>query len=364
MIIDLQRFVTAERRYWTELDALLDRLEGSGRAVMQFNDLRRFHYLYERTAAGLAKLNTFSSEPETRRFLESLVARAYGEINETRDRQHRFSPWHWFFQTLPQVFRRRVRAFWLAIGVTLAGALFGGLAVALDPGSKDAIMPDMFAGHRGDPAERVAREEHEGRGHSATHMTSFSAQLMVNNISVSIRALAFGITYGIGTIILLFYNGVILGVVCVDYVAAGQTTFLLGWLLPHGVIELPAIFIAAQAGLVLAGALIGWGRRDTLRARLREVTPDLVTLISGVALMLVWAGVVEAFFSQFHAPVLPYAVKIAFGCVELVLLILFLSRCGRTPGGEGSGFRVSGSKLSATASRPKTRNPEPRTRNF
>jgi uncharacterized membrane protein SpoIIM required for sporulation len=329
MIIDLQRFVEGERPYWTELGVLLGRLEGSGRGRMPLNEVRRFHYLYERTAAGLAKLTTFSSEPETRRFLEGLVARAYGEINETRERQHRFSPWNWFFQTLPQAFRRRVRAFWVSIGVTLAGVLFGGLAVAFDPAAKEAIMPDMFAGHRGDPSERVAREEQEHQGPSATRMTSFSAQLMVNNISVSIRALAFGITYGIGTILLLFFNGIILGVVCVDYVLAGQTTFLLGWLLPHGVIELPAIFIAAQAGLVLAGALIGWGRRDTLRARLREVMPDLVTLICGVALMLVWAGVVEAFFSQFHQPVLPYSVKISFGCVELMLLILFLSRGGR-----------------------------------
>ncbi len=330
MIIDLQRFMTAERPFWTELEGLLNRLENNGRAVMRFDEARRFHYLYERTAAGLAKLNTFSSEPETRRYLESLVARAYGEINETRDRQHRFSPWHWFFQTLPQTFRRRARAFWLALGITLAGALFGGLAVAFDPEAKTAILPEMFESHLGDPAERVAREEKDRDGHSAGGMTSFSAQLMVNNISVSIRALAFGVTYGIGTVILLFYNGVILGLVIVDYVMAGQTVFLLGWLLPHGVIELPAIFIGAQAGLVLAGALIGWGRRETLRARLRAVAPDLMTLICGVALMLVWAGIVEAFFSQFHAPILPYSVKITFGCVELVALIFFLSRCGRS----------------------------------
>src|SRR5213594_2032561 len=314
MIIDLQRFMASERPFWTELEGLLNRLENDGRAVMQFDEVRRFHYLYERTAAGLAKLNTFSSEPETRRFLESLVARAYGEINETRERQHRFSPWHWFFQTLPQTFRRRIRAFWLALSITLAGVLFGGFAAAFDPEAKAAILPEMFEGHRGDPAERVAREEKDRDGHSAEGMTSFSAQLMVNNIGVSIKALAFGVTYGIGTVILLFYNGIILGLVCADYVMAGQTVFLMGWLLPHGVIELPAIFIGAQAGLVLAGALIGWGRRETLRARLRAVAPDLMTLICGVALMLVWAGIVEAFFSQFHAPVLPYSVKITFGC--------------------------------------------------
>jgi hypothetical protein len=55
----------------------------------------------------------------------------------------------------------------------------------------------------------------------------------------------------------------------------------------------------------------------------------VVTLITGVALMLVWAGIVEAFFSQYHAPVLPYSIKIAFGLVELGLLCTFFSMSGR-----------------------------------
>jgi hypothetical protein len=55
-----------------------------------------------------------------------------------------------------------------------------------------------------------------------------------------------------------------------------------------------------------------------------------MTLIFGVGLLLVWAGFVESFLSQYHEPVLPYSVKIAFGLTELVLLILFLSRSGRT----------------------------------
>jgi uncharacterized membrane protein SpoIIM required for sporulation len=336
MIIDLNKFVTNERPYWTELESTLNRIENNSRRVLPLAEIRRFHYLYERTAAGLAKLNTFASEPETHRYLESLVARAYGEVHETRDRQHRFSPLMWFFQTLPQTFRRHVRAFWLSVGITLLGAVFGGFAVAYDPEAKAAVLPEMFANHLGDPAERVAREERNPDQSSAGHMSSFSAQLMVNNIGVSIKAMAFGMTWGVGTIILLFYNGIILGLVGVDYIMAGQTTFLLGWLLPHGVIEIPAILIGGQAGLMLGGALIGRGRRDTMRARMRAITPDLVTLIFGVALMLVWAGLVESFFSQYHEPVLPYAVKIAFGCIELALLIVFLAHCGRGTRGTDS----------------------------
>jgi uncharacterized membrane protein SpoIIM required for sporulation len=120
-----------------------------------------------------------------------------------------------------------------------------------------------------------------------------------------------------------------LGMVAVDYVFAGQTQFLLGWLLPHGVVEIPAILVAGQAGFVLASALIGWGESSTRRARLRSILPDALTLAGGFGVMLVWAGIVEAFISQYHYPVLPYSWKIAFGLVELMALILFLSRAGR-----------------------------------
>ena len=88
---------------------------------------------------------------------------------------------------------------------------------------------------------------------------TFSAQLMTNNIRVTMFAMALGMTWGAGTLMLLFWNGVILGAVMLDYIAGGQAVFLAGWLLPHGSVEIPAILLGGQAGLILAGALIGWG---------------------------------------------------------------------------------------------------------
>jgi uncharacterized membrane protein SpoIIM required for sporulation len=149
---------------------------------------------------------------------------------------------------------------------------------------------------------------------------------------------------------MLFYNGVILGAIAVDYVIDGQTRFLLGWLMPHGVIEIPAILIAGQAGLVLALALVGWGKRVPLAARLREVSRDIVTLIFGVGLLLIWAGFVEAFLSQYHEPVIPYEAKIAFGTVELFLLCLYLARSGRKP----SGSSVPSDEIEAGVAKPET----------
>jgi uncharacterized membrane protein SpoIIM required for sporulation len=275
-------------------------------------------------------VNTFASEPEIRGYLETLVARSYGEIHEVRGKPHRLDPLGWFFKTFPRTFRRHIAAFWLSVAATLLGCAFGGGAIALDPGSKPILIP--FGHLYQTPQERVKEEENATKDRLAGHKASFSAYLMTHNIQVSILAFALGVTWGLGSLLLLFQNGLMLGAVSVDYILGGETKFLVGWLLPHGSFEIPAFLLAGQTGLVLASALIGWRRPFSLRERMRAVSPDLVTLMGGVSLMLVWAGFVESFLSQYHEPVLPYAIKIAFGCVELVLVVCFLTFAGRTKG--------------------------------
>ncbi len=338
MIIDLEKFVASEQGYWKELETQLDLLEGrKGRFAPTLPQLERTHYLYQRAASDLARLATFSAEGELRRSLGALVGRAYSEMHSTMglratDRDPLW-PWQWLTGTFPQTFRRHLRAFWLIVAVTMAGAAFGALAVAVDPEAKAVILP--FDHLLGSPAERVAKEEETGGATITGHQTSFSSYLMTHNIQVSIYVLALGFTWGLGTIVMVFYNGVILGAVVFDYLRAGQGVFLTGWLLPHGSMEIPAILIAGQAGLLIGSALIGRGQGRPLRERLRAVRTDVVTLICGVALMLVWAGVIEAFFSQYHAPVLPYWLKISFGCVELAALTAFLTLAGRRKEGQG-----------------------------
>jgi len=327
MLIDLQKFIVAERPFWSELEGMLDTLERRPELRLTLGQVERFHYLYQRTSADLAKIKTLSAEPNTRAYLESMVARAFGEIHETRERPHRLAPLHWFFGTFPQTFRRHINAFWICLAAMLAGSLFGGFVLIADPDSKPVLLP--FSHLHGDPSDRVAAEESALDDRLQGAKSSFSSYLMTHNTKVSIFTLALGLTWGIGTLIMLFYNGVILGAVALDYVLAGETTFLMGWLLPHGAIEIPAIILAGQAGLVLAGALIGWGKPLPLKSRLRKISGDLVTLICGIASMLIWAGIIEAFFSQYHEPVIPYAVKIGFGTLELILLVLFLTRSGK-----------------------------------
>lgn len=329
MIIDLQKFLSTERPSWSELEVLLKKIEEAPELELTLEQAQRFHYLYQKASADLARLMTFAHEPTLRAYLDSLVGRAYGEIHETRKRRKDWRFWRWIGRTFPQTFRRYRREFAFSLAVTLLGALFGGFAILLDPTAKEALMP--FSHLLGNPSDRVAREEREQKERDPLrgNRTTFSSELMTHNTKVSVLTMALGMSWGFGTLVMLFYNGVILGAVSLDYLQAGEGQFLLGWLLPHGSVEIPAILLAGQAGFVLAGALIGWGQRTALPVRLRRVAPDLVTLISGAAILLVWAGVIEAFLSQYHEPILPYRLKIAFGMVELVALVLFLGMVGK-----------------------------------
>ena len=329
MIIDLERFVAKERPAWQALDRLLQRMEADPGLRLDLEEILRFNELYQRATADLGQVQTFAANTELRGYLAALVARAYTEVHGVGDRAPGFRLGQWLFGTFPATFRYHLTAFLLALTIMVAGGVFGGMAVLFDPDAKGILLP--FEHLQGDPSERVAEEEFTDEDQLEGRKMTFASTLMTHNTRVSITTLTLGITWGIGTIISLFFNGVILGGVMVDYVGAGEGIFLTGWLLPHDSIELPAILIAGQAGLVLAGALIGRGQTPLLRTRMRRITPDLVTLIAGAALLLVWAGIVEAFFSQYHAPLIPYGLKIAFGAVELVLLIAYLGFSRRTP---------------------------------
>jgi uncharacterized membrane protein SpoIIM required for sporulation len=196
--------------------------------------------------------------------------------------------------------------------------------VRYDPVSVDVLLP---ADYLRNPGLRV-QEEERGQGrhrNSAQTEAAFSAQLIRHNIQVALLAAALGVTFGIGTALLLFENGVLLGAVAVHYTRQGFGLFMTAWLLPHGVFEIPSILIAGQAGFYLARLLLRRREDRNVRQAMRE----WLVLVAGLAMMLVWAGFMEAFFSQHHAPVLPYGFKVAVAAAELALLTIYLLMIGR-----------------------------------
>jgi len=324
LILDLERFVAEGRPRWRALEDALRAFEQDRFHRPSFEESLRLFDLYQHCAADLARLQ--ASQPEIATYLEALVARAYTQIHSVR-RRTPLRPLRWLTDTLPATFRRQWRAFALAAGLLLLGCMTGVALLRMDVDAKAVLMP--FPHLLNDPAERVKQEEKDRGKQIAGHQIAFSAFLMTHNISVAFLSMAAGMSFGIGTILMVFANGLDLGAVCADYVQAGQAKFLAGWLLPHGIVELPALLVASQAGLLLAGALVGSRSRLPRRQRLRSISKDVFTLSLGAALMLIWAGLIESFVSQYHEPVLPYDAKIAFGLIELALLLWFFARSGR-----------------------------------
>ncbi len=327
MIVDVQAFVRAERPYWDELKQMLDGMAMSRDGKLGYEEVKRFRYLYDRAAADLAKMRSFSLRPDYYAELEQLVARAYGEMHRHHRKRNRVSVRNWFAKEFPQSFRRQFRAFVMAVFAMFMGVLLGAGALAFDPNSRYTTM--AFGHDQMTPTERVEQERVMAGRHLDDEKGGFSAMLMTHNIRVSLMTLALGLSYGIGSVITLFYNGVILGSITLDYVLDGQAVFLLAWLLPHGSVEIPAILLAGQGAFVLASALIGKGNRLDLGQRLAACRGDLLNLIIGLAILLVWAGIVEAFISQYHDPVLPAWLKITMGSLQLGGLVAYLAFAGR-----------------------------------
>lgn len=335
MILDLERFQVQARPRWRELEALLASLEARPDRRLNLVEAEQLQELYAQVAADLNRVTHGALVPELRQYLERLVARAYAELYYAPPaRSEIWQPRRWLriFTAFPASFRRQSRFFALAVLVTFLGCALGGLAVRYDPASVDVLLP---ADYLRNPGERVHAEEQGQSRHpdSAQTEAAFSAQLIRHNIEVALLAAALGVTFGVGTVLLLFENGVLLGAVAVHYTQQGFGLFMSAWLLPHGVFEIPSILIAGQAGFYLARLLL---RRREDR-NVRESMREWLVLIAGLAIMLVWAGLMEAFFSQHHAPVLPYRFKIAVAAAELVLLSMYLLMIGKSqPGTESS----------------------------
>jgi uncharacterized membrane protein SpoIIM required for sporulation len=334
VILDLERFQAHARPRWNNLDSLLAALESRPERRLSPEEAEQLQELYAQVAADLNRVTHGAWAPELRQYLERLVGRAYAELYYAPPMRSEFwQPRRWLgiLRAFPEAFRRQSRYFALAALITVLGCALGGLAVRYDPAAVDVLLS---ADYLRNPGERVHAEEKGQKANfsSAQVEAAFSAQLIRHNIRVALLAAALGVTFGIGTALILFENGVLLGAVAVRYTQQGFGLFMTAWLLPHGALEIPSILVAGQAGFYLARLLLRRREDRNIRRSMRE----WLVLIAGVALMLVWAGVMEAFFSQHHQPVLPYGFKVAVGGSELVLLTMYLLLVGRREAGAGA----------------------------
>jgi len=308
-------WIEKRKPYWQKLETLV--ASGSaGVKSFDHSELQELSLLYRQTAADLAAMRQDPSSVHFARYLNQLMARAHNIIYAG----HRASPWaavHFFTREYPRVFRRNLRYCVLAAAIFIVGGLTGAALTLQDSDFQLQVLgPQMV--------QKIQRKE-MWTDRIISVKPQASSAIMTNNMSVSFMAYIAGITAGLGTIYMMFFNGLLMGVIGVACALSGMSLSLWSFVAPHGALELPAIFIAGGAGFKIAHGLLFPGmlpRRDSLAVAGREAT----SLVLGIVPTLIVAGTIEAFVSPTG---LPIPLKFAMSGALLVLLNVYLFGAGK-----------------------------------
>jgi len=312
------RWIETRQRYWDKLEKLVNACGRRGIATLTHEQLRELAVLYRQTAADLSVARDDPASAALARYLNALLGRAHNLIYSGRAPRTR-GILQFYTRIFPAVFRRTLPYTVAALVLFAGGAAAGAAMAAADP----AFERVMLGGRMMDTIEA-------GRmwTHSIVSVKPLaSSAIMTNNIAVSLAAFAGGIVAGLGTVYMMVFNGLLLGVIAVACERAGLSLSLWSFVAPHGVLELPAIFMAGGAGLMLAKALLAPGALPR-REALAESAAIAVRLVLGVIPLLIVAGTIEGFISPSDAPPVT---KFAIGAAGFVLLAGYVTLLRRRP---------------------------------
>ena len=327
------RWIEQRKASWSRLDALTHQVESSGIGTLSGSELREFGLLYRQAAADLSAVRSDRASSTLEEYLNQLLSRAHNRIYSGR-KSGLGSIFRFMAYEYPRVFRRLFPYVLTSFLIFLAGAALGTLLTL----SRPEFMR-LFLG----PAMLQTIDRHEMWTHSLLSVKpQASTWILTNNISVCFLTFAGGIVAGLGTIRLLFFNGLEMGVIGTACARAHMAIDLFSFVSAHGALELPSIFISGGAGLRLGAGLLFPGmlkRKDSLALGAKEA----IRLLAGVVPLLFVAGMLEAFFSPSGAPI---GLKFTVGAVLFIGLCYWLIEGGRDkdPGTEDQPGELVSSK--------------------
>ncbi|MFI6771070.1 stage II sporulation protein M [Streptomyces sp. NPDC050355] len=312
--MDLDVFTTAHRAEWDRLEALLHR-----KRRLTGAEADELVVLYQRTTSHLSLLLSSAPDPALTSRLTSLVARARSTVTGARKASWRDAAR--FFTTAFPAAVYRLRHWWIptAILSTVVAALIGWW-IAAHPEVQAAI---------GAPEELRAMTRPGGQYetyYSSHPAASFAAQVWTNNAQAVALCLVLGAFLGLPVLWILLQNMLNLGIGIGLMSSAGRLDTFLGLILPHGLLELTAVFIAAGIGLRLGWTVIDPGPR-TRRTALAEEGRTALGVAIGLAAVLFISGALEGFITPSG---LPTWARIGIGtAVELAFLLYVYVLGGR-----------------------------------
>jgi uncharacterized membrane protein SpoIIM required for sporulation len=307
---------------WNRLETLLRQVEADGLRSLSRSELRDLGLLYRQAAADLSAARADRSSRTLEQYLNRLVGRAHNYIYSGR-KVTLGGVWQFLAHGYPRLLRRLSAYVWAAAAITVSAAALGVFTTLVRPEFGAMFLgPEMMDG---------VKQHHLWMNSILSMKPQASSAIMTNNIGVCFAAFAGGILGGVGTIYLLFNNGLELGTIATVCAQYHLSLSLWSFVAAHGALELPSIMLAGAAGLRLGAGILFPGmlrRRDSIA----QAGVEAVQLVAGTVPLLIIAGTLEAFLSPTHAPV---ALKFSVGAVLFTGLCLWLFEGGRAAARSG-----------------------------
>lgn len=295
-LLKSQRFRQAREGDWLRLEHLMNKAEKGAASKLTDAEILVVPVLYRSTLSALSVARETSLDQGLIDYLETLAARAYffvyGSRATLQDQLAAFFSHSWV---------KAVRSLWretlISAGLLLLGAVVGGWLVMHEPEWFYAFVPGDMSGGR-DPAASTAslRATLDGT-EGADGLSFFAAFLFTHNAQIALLAFALGFALCVPTALLILYNGATMGAFVALFVSRGLGVELGGWLLIHGVTELFAVILAGAAGLRIGWSVAFPGRKRRLDAAV-DAGRTAGTVMGGVVIMLLFAGLLEGFGRQ------------------------------------------------------------------
>jgi uncharacterized membrane protein SpoIIM required for sporulation len=283
--MDVDAFIAVHRSDWQRLDELV------GRRRLRGEEADELLVLYQRVSTHLSIIRSVDPESALSGSLSTRLSRARTRF--TGARSHFMEDVAQFFvASLPAAFYR-IR--WLTVVVGTAFVVVAALYAVWV-----ATTPGVIGALGSDEALRQYVEEDFTDYYSENPAASFAGLVWTNNAWIALQAVAFGVT-GIWPAFILYQNAQGVGTAAGTMAAYDRLDVFFLYILPHGFMELTAIFVATAAGLRIFWAWAAPGRR--LRSvALAEEGRSLITVALGLVLVLLVSGLVEGFVTPSGLP--------------------------------------------------------------
>jgi len=327
LILKSAEFRSLRQEGWRELEGLLDRAERKGIRSLSPEELTRLPVLYRLAVSSLSVAQSIALDRNLLLYLENLALRGFLTVYGPR-----VSPLRGLAEFLTKDFAVAVRAArWHLLVAFLCGVLgvvAGYLLMEQDSAWFNAIVPPGLAGGRGPSSTRESLLNDEIFAPWEGILASFVAAanyLFTHNSLVCILIFSLGFAAGVPTVLLVIYQGLVLGVFVSLHAQKDLTVEVIGWLAIHGVTELTAMVLCGAAGLVLAEKMLFPGRLNRADS-LAEGGRMAARIAIGAVTMLLVAGILEGGFRQLVADTFW---RFVIGGGTGVFWLLYFTQAGR-----------------------------------